>query len=86
MIVSRIAIKYHAKPWPSLNICCTYLFLYCFYFVDSCMPLSDKLAIVRKLRRHDINVIKPRSKTAADGTVITYWCELRELRKKCTGM
>ncbi|XP_014282725.1 uncharacterized protein KIAA0930 homolog isoform X1 [Halyomorpha halys] len=51
---------------------------------DSCMPLNETLAILRKLRRHDINVIKPRSKTAADGTVITYWCELRELRKKCT--
>lgn len=55
---------------------------FAFVFVDSCMPPKDRLESLKKYWRNEIQALRPRSKIGADGTVITYWCELRELGKK----
>ncbi|XP_014254970.1 uncharacterized protein LOC106669783 isoform X2 [Cimex lectularius] len=48
---------------------------------DTCMHPKERLEYLKKAWSKEIPVFKPKTKTVADGTVITYWCELREMRK-----
>lgn len=73
-------------PVPPCFLYVTSLFFLfaCFVFVDSCMPPKEKLEHLKKMWKED-RLFEPRTKIGADGTVITYWCELREKRKALAG-